>query len=170
MFMTIIKTFDRECSKRDLSFCTGYSKDRDTRFCSNKQLFRKELMLSSIHRRFISQTNSSSNSEKTEPSPILFSTRNNLEVQFMPSSKLKATYREAVIIFSLKRFRDFPEVPSLTFTWARLLPALGVAGPVTSEQHHRSSTPDSGTSATMFFIPFYPNSPLSFPFPPRQAF
>lgn len=25
MFMTIIKTFNSECSKRDLSFCTGYN-------------------------------------------------------------------------------------------------------------------------------------------------
>lgn len=25
MFMTIIKTFNRECSKRDLSFCTVYN-------------------------------------------------------------------------------------------------------------------------------------------------
>lgn len=57
----------------------------------------------------------------------------------MPSSKLKATYQEAVIVFSLKRFKDFPEAPSLTFARAGLLPALGVEGPVTSQHHHRWS-------------------------------
>lgn len=132
---------------------------------SDKQLFRKEPMLSSNHRWFISQTEFQEvMQEKTECHKFCSQLETIEKFSLCQVASSRLLTRKVWPCFCWGQKISL-RLPAWGLSWYYCGQPLGVQGPVNSRHPPHWSTQDSGTFCYHVFYSTYPNSPLAFPFP-----